>query len=88
LRISDFCTRVEIAFRAGGESISAATATYDLPAQRRVLSLATSSAEHVIAGARKGSDASADPQARERYARPAMSVIRRGVPTPIGTISR
>ena len=33
---SDFCTRVRIAFRAGGESMSAATATYDLPAQRRV----------------------------------------------------
>jgi hypothetical protein len=33
---SDFCTRVEIAFRAGEESMSAATATYDLPAQRRV----------------------------------------------------
>jgi hypothetical protein len=32
---SDFCTRVRIAFRAGGESMSAATATYDLPAQRR-----------------------------------------------------
>jgi hypothetical protein len=33
---SDFCTRVEIALRAGGESMSAATATYDLPAQQRV----------------------------------------------------
>ena len=32
---SDFCTRVEIAFRAGGESVSAAAATYDLPARRR-----------------------------------------------------
>jgi hypothetical protein len=33
---SDFCTRVEIALRAGGESMSAAAATYDLPAQRRI----------------------------------------------------
>jgi predicted Zn-dependent protease len=33
---SDFCTRVRIAFRAGGESMSAATATYDLSARRRV----------------------------------------------------
>jgi hypothetical protein len=32
---SDFCTRVRIAFRAGGESMSAATATYDLPARRQ-----------------------------------------------------
>jgi hypothetical protein len=32
---SDFCTRVEIAFRAGVESVSAAVATYDLPARRR-----------------------------------------------------
>jgi hypothetical protein len=32
---SDFCTRVEIAFRAGGESMSAAAATYDLPGRRR-----------------------------------------------------
>jgi hypothetical protein len=32
---SDFCTRVRIAFRSGGESVRAATATYDLPAQRR-----------------------------------------------------
>jgi hypothetical protein len=32
---SDFCMRVTIAFRAGGESMSAATATYDLPARRR-----------------------------------------------------
>jgi hypothetical protein len=32
---SDFCTRVRIAFRAGGESMTAATATYDLPARRR-----------------------------------------------------
>jgi hypothetical protein len=32
---SDFCTRVRVAFRAGGESMSAATATYDLPARRR-----------------------------------------------------
>jgi hypothetical protein len=31
---SDFCTRVEIAFRAGGESMNAAAATYDLPARR------------------------------------------------------
>jgi hypothetical protein len=31
---SDFRTRVRIAFRAGGESMSAATATYDLPARR------------------------------------------------------
>jgi hypothetical protein len=31
---SDFCARVEIALRAGGESMSAATATYDLPARR------------------------------------------------------
>jgi hypothetical protein len=31
---SDFCTRVEIALRSGGESMSAATAPYDLPAQR------------------------------------------------------
>src|SRR4051812_34833525 len=31
---SDFCTRGEIALRAGG--VSAATATYDLLAQRRV----------------------------------------------------
>jgi hypothetical protein len=31
---SDFCTRVRIAFRAGGESMSAAAATYDLPARR------------------------------------------------------
>jgi hypothetical protein len=33
---SEFCTRVEIALRAGGESMSAAAATYDLPAQRRI----------------------------------------------------
>jgi hypothetical protein len=32
---SDFCTRVRVAFRTGGESVRAATATYDLPAQRR-----------------------------------------------------
>jgi hypothetical protein len=32
---SDFCTRVRIAFRAGSESVKAATATYDLPARRR-----------------------------------------------------
>ena len=31
---SDFCTRVRTAFRAGGESLSAARATYDLPARR------------------------------------------------------
>jgi hypothetical protein len=31
---SDFCTRVRIAFRAGGESMNAAAATYDLPARR------------------------------------------------------
>jgi hypothetical protein len=32
---SDFCTRVRIAFGSGGESVRAATATYDLPVQRR-----------------------------------------------------
>ena len=32
---SDFCSRVQIAFRAGGESVSAAAATYDVPARRR-----------------------------------------------------
>jgi len=32
---SDFCTRVRIAFQAGGESMSAPAATYYLPARRR-----------------------------------------------------
>jgi hypothetical protein len=31
----NFCTRVTTAFRAGSESVKAATATYNLPAQRR-----------------------------------------------------
>jgi len=32
---SNFCSRVTTAFRAGSESVKAATATYDLSAQRR-----------------------------------------------------
>jgi hypothetical protein len=32
---SNFCTRVTTAFRAGSESMKAATATYNLSAQRR-----------------------------------------------------
>jgi hypothetical protein len=32
---SDFCARVITAFRAGSESVKAATATYQLPAHRR-----------------------------------------------------
>ena len=34
---SNFCNRVMTAFRAGSESVKAATATYDLSTQRRSL---------------------------------------------------